>query len=135
MDPNDPDNEDTGVVPDSYEAIRMTSSVYVEYQDGERLGREPIEILRFAMSELERERSSASQTSTPALGRPGASSKHLLLLLGQSVPMNRQRFSQMKAPGFVDCHLLAVFSLTHGSICLTVRPLPRCLTIQRRIPS
>jgi hypothetical protein len=35
MDPSDPDNEDKNVTPNSYEAIRMTSSVYVEYQDGE----------------------------------------------------------------------------------------------------
>jgi arylsulfatase A-like enzyme len=35
MDPSDPDNEDKNVTPNSYEAIRMASSVYVEYQDGE----------------------------------------------------------------------------------------------------
>jgi N-acetylglucosamine-6-sulfatase len=36
MDPSDPDNEDTSVAPNSYEAIRMTNAVYVEYQDGEK---------------------------------------------------------------------------------------------------
>jgi arylsulfatase A-like enzyme len=35
MDPNDPDSEDKSVQPNSYEAIRMASSVYVEYQNGE----------------------------------------------------------------------------------------------------
>jgi arylsulfatase A-like enzyme len=35
MDPSDPDAEDRSVQPNSYEAIRMASSVYVEYQDGE----------------------------------------------------------------------------------------------------
>jgi arylsulfatase A-like enzyme len=35
-DPTDPDNEPApGPMPNSYEAIRMASSVYVEYQDGE----------------------------------------------------------------------------------------------------
>lgn len=34
-DPNDPDNEDRVAPPNSYEAIRMADSVYVEYQDGE----------------------------------------------------------------------------------------------------
>jgi len=37
LDPNDPDNEPgTGPEPNSYEAIRMATSVYVEYQDGEK---------------------------------------------------------------------------------------------------
>lgn len=35
LDPNDPDNEPgSGPMPNSYEAIRMASSLYVEYQDG-----------------------------------------------------------------------------------------------------
>jgi arylsulfatase A-like enzyme len=54
MDPNDPDNEDASVAPNSYEAIRMTSSVYVEYQDGEKeyydLTTDPFEMTNTAAS-------------------------------------------------------------------------------------
>ncbi|MGB8297151.1 MAG: sulfatase, partial [Polyangia bacterium] len=43
-----------GVVPNSYEAIRMTSSVYVEYQDGEKeyydLTTDPFEMTNTASS-------------------------------------------------------------------------------------
>ena len=45
-------------------------------------------------------------------------------MMGMSPTTKLQRFSQMRAPGFADCHRLAVFSPTQGSICLTVKPLP-----------
>jgi arylsulfatase A-like enzyme len=54
MDPSDPDNEDKSVQPNSYEAIRMTDSVYVEYQDGEKeyydLATDPNELTNTASS-------------------------------------------------------------------------------------
>ncbi len=54
MDPGDPDNEDSSVQPNSYEAIRMTSSVYVEYQNGEKeyydLNNDPNELTNSAAS-------------------------------------------------------------------------------------
>ena len=34
--PDDPDNEDAGRIPNSYEAIRTATSLYVEYQDAEK---------------------------------------------------------------------------------------------------
>jgi arylsulfatase A-like enzyme len=54
MDPGDPDNEDTSVQPNSYQALRMTNAVYVEYQNGEKeyydIGADPYEMSNTAAS-------------------------------------------------------------------------------------
>jgi arylsulfatase A-like enzyme len=54
MDPGDPDAEDATTQPNSYEAIRMANSVYVEYQDGEKefydLMTDPYELTNTAAS-------------------------------------------------------------------------------------